>query len=189
MARTNFLIIQEKLALDSLDREIDNDLLKTAQSEVSKLNKKKEELERMMQAFNQSSVSRLDGKTQKQFDYFTQELKKARDKMDKDIEQARDNFEKYEKHLNSNITRITGNQEVIDPERITRIKIELDSINSKIGNKQLFLDALAEIELSKNPCVRILPEKTWIVDPIKEAAAIFELQKQEATSEGMLSED
>ena len=175
---------QTKLALDSFDKQNDDENIKQKKLEDFKLRKKKEELERTLEAFNKSAVSRLDGKSQKQFDYYTQELTNAKAKLEREIKEAKEAFEKYEKHLNTNITRLTGNQEVIDPERITRVKMEIKDIDSKISFNQLFLEAVANIEASGKTCVTMLPEKSWVIDPIKEALAIAELEKRKVEGEG-----
>ena len=177
-------MVQTKLALDSFDKQNDDENIKQKKLEDFKLRKKKEELERTLEAFNKSAVSRLDGKSQKQFDYYTMELRNARAKMEKEIKEANDKFEKYEAHLNSNIARVTGNQEVIDPERITKVKMEIQDIESKISFNQLFLEAVAGIEASGKPCVTMLAEKSWVIDPVKEALAIAELEKRKVEGEG-----
>lgn len=164
---------ETQIAINSLDKEMDDTLYKGTKSEVHKLEREKETLERSILAFEEASTIKVDTKSQKRLEYFLSEMTLARERFEKEAKELEKKYEKYRDYCNSQIELLSG-KKVDEPERILRAKIQLREINNKIEYKRLFLDNFDKA--GKSSFVHILPETNWIVNPDLEASVLRDLQ-------------
>jgi hypothetical protein len=180
MPPKSFLKSETQIAINSLDKEMDESLYKGTKQEVHKLEKEKETLERSILAFEEASTIKVDSKSQRRMDYFLSEMKLARERFENEKKGAEEKYEKYRDYCNSQIELLSG-KKVDEPERILRAKIQLRELNNKLEYKRLFLDSFDNA--GKSSFVHILPEATWNVNPDLEASVMRELQMRRENPE------
>jgi hypothetical protein len=142
---------------------IDRDYQEYQKNEVTILKKEQEKILMSLEAYETTTIKKVDQKSEKLIDYYTKQITEA----NAVLERAQKKRDDYVEMCNKEIQRLGGGTPQEDPERIIRMKLRLSQIESSLKLKGMFLSNF-EMEIKKPNPPRRMTKQEWQAIPISE---------------------
>jgi hypothetical protein len=147
----------------------DSDYQKSLRREVSVMNMEKDKILTSLEAYETTTVKKVDQKSEKLINYYSKQIAEA----DAVLERAQKKRDAYVEMCNKEILKLSGGKVQEDPERITRMKLRLKQIETSVEQKTLVLDNCQKVE-KKPP--RKMTKAEWVSLPLSEE--VLEAEKK-----------
>jgi hypothetical protein len=157
--------------MDSFDSDYQN----TLRREISVMTMEKDKILTSLEAYETTTVKKVDQKSEKLIDYYTKQMAEA----DAVLERAQQKRDKYVEMCNKEILKLSGGKMLEDPERVTRMRLRLKQIENSVETKTLVLNNCQKVE-KKPP--RKMTKAEWQSIPLSKK--VLEEEKELEKTKG-----